>query len=419
MPFPYAYYQDNYNGPIHATRFKAKAYVTLPADAITTSGTINATEQSLLRFDTSGSNIIVDGLAGIQNGQIIEVVKMTTANTLTIRNISVVGTGAKFYSSTGSDIVFPPGTLGGTWFIAIQDGALMKLMEIKINTFGLGSQAFPSISFAEDLDTGIFRPSPDSLAVSTGGIERLTVATSFVRSTLQLQASDGTVSLPGLSFANDPDTGFFRNANAVAFTGDGVQRVTFNKTGEVIFSLGRLLSDNPVQFTNTSNLSQRIYTGGVLSSDNYVADVTLVPVNGIYSKGNVRTGGQFIGTATSALYADLAENYESDAQYQPGTVVRLGGSKEITLANNNDAFGVVSTAPGFLLNAEAEGIQLPVALQGKVPCRVIGKIKKGDAVWSCGNGLASIAGNVKIGRALEDKDTEEEGLVMIVTRAVI
>lgn len=88
-------------------------------------------------------------------------------------------------------------------------------------------------------------------------------------------------------------------------------------------------------------------------------------------------------TATSARYADLAERYETDAVYTPGTVVVIGGEKEITVTNtaaNTAVAGVISHAPAYMMNSEAGNDQTHpyVALKGRVKCKVYGPITKGD-----------------------------------------
>lgn len=96
------------------------------------------------------------------------------------------------------------------------------------------------------------------------------------------------------------------------------------------------------------------------------------------SKWNTVYATTFNGTATQAQYADMAEIYSADADYEAGTVVKIGGDAEVTqtLAHaDRDVFGVISTNPAYLMNSEAEGV--PVALAGRVPVKVIGKIKKG------------------------------------------
>lgn len=130
----------------------------------------------------------------------------------------------------------------------------------------------------------------------------------------------------------------------------------------------------------------------------------------------------FFGTATQAQYADLAERYHADYPYAPGTLVKLGGECEITQTTDDgdtDFFGVISTNPGFLLNAEAGTDQThpAVALSGKVPVYVIGEVNKGDRLvpshisgcarkYQKGDDYLSI-----IGRALEAKTSQERDLV--------
>jgi hypothetical protein len=135
----------------------------------------------------------------------------------------------------------------------------------------------------------------------------------------------------------------------------------------------------------------------------------------------------FRGTAIEAQYADLAERFEADVPMQPGTVVALGGTKEITAAAQElgeDVFGVISTAAGFLMNGGA-GNNLthpPIAVNGRVPVRVIGPINKGDRLVSAGNGLARAAKRSEItafnviGRALENKTTQNEGTVEAIVK---
>jgi len=87
--------------------------------------------------------------------------------------------------------------------------------------------------------------------------------------------------------------------------------------------------------------------------------------------------------ASSARFADLAERYEADAVYEFGTVVVIGGSKEITLTHihaDTAVAGIISKNPAYLMNSDAGNNDTHpyVALRGRVLCKVIGKIKKGD-----------------------------------------
>jgi hypothetical protein len=124
------------------------------------------------------------------------------------------------------------------------------------------------------------------------------------------------------------------------------------------------------------------------------------------------------GSKLQATYADLAEYYESDKPYEPGTVVEFGGEKEVTIAEDGTTrvAGVVSTNPAYVMNSQCQGEHVvAVALQGRVPCKVRGTIHKGDMLVSGGNGFAipsqlPVMGMV-IGKSLEN--FEGEGVIEV------
>ena len=89
-------------------------------------------------------------------------------------------------------------------------------------------------------------------------------------------------------------------------------------------------------------------------------------------------GTNFHGTSTRSMWADLAENYESDKEYPVGTLIRFGGEKDITVATIN-CNGVISDKPGYILDSDLKNSQ-PVALVGKTPIRVLGKVNRFDRI---------------------------------------
>jgi hypothetical protein len=133
------------------------------------------------------------------------------------------------------------------------------------------------------------------------------------------------------------------------------------------------------------------------------------------------SAGTITATATNAQYADLAENYEADAEYEAGTVVCFGGEKEITACDvelSHAVVGVVSTDPAHLMNSECPGIALPVALAGRVPCKVVGPVAKGDLIVSSAeSGHAKVDNNASagriIGKAISSKEGDDEGIVEV------
>jgi len=134
------------------------------------------------------------------------------------------------------------------------------------------------------------------------------------------------------------------------------------------------------------------------------------------------TGTYILGSNSTfqATYADLAEKYLSDDFYEPGTVVVFGGKKEITISTEagcRNIAGVISSYPAYILNADCQGPE--VALLGRVPCRVVGTIKKGDMmIASSIPGVATASDDPKlgsvIGKALADYDSENVGLIEVV-----
>jgi hypothetical protein len=143
-------------------------------------------------------------------------------------------------------------------------------------------------------------------------------------------------------------------------------------------------------------------------------------------EGNTATiEGQWSLQGTSrmqATWADLAEYYTSDKEYEPGTVVMFGGDAEVTKSNKKGTTkvaGVITTNPAFIMNKDVEGTRACVALQGRVPCKVIGKILKGDLMVASevGGVACSVGENARpgtiIGKALENYDSERIGTIEV------
>jgi hypothetical protein len=147
--------------------------------------------------------------------------------------------------------------------------------------------------------------------------------------------------------------------------------------------------------------------------------------NGVGNIGNAT--GQFntiFAKATSAQYADVAEKYLADREYVPGTVVEIGGPSEVTetrtFASSRIA-GVISTDPALVMNSGASGDHVvTVALIGRVPCQVAGRISKGDLL--CSSTIAGHAVSLPvdqyrpgavIGKALQNHDSDGTGIIEV------
>ena len=193
------------------------------------------------------------------------------------------------------------------------------------------------------------------------------------------------------------------------------------------------ISATSIVGTLTTASQPNITSLGALSSLGVSGNATVAGTISVNTNGGVLAilngGGNGVGnigsstsyfntvfaTSTSAQYADVAERFSSDSAYEPGTVVELGGVHEVTISNEDlseNVFGVISTRAAYLMNSGAgnDATHPPIAMTGRVPVRISGKINKGDRLVSAGNGLAraalpgeATAFNV-IGRALESSD---------------
>ena len=215
-----------------------------------------------------------------------------------------------------------------------------------------------------------------------------------------------------------------------------------------ITSVGTLTSLSVTGNISAGNVSATTFTGALSGAATTAGTVTTAAQPNITSVGTLTslgvsgaltttqltagantTAGNITGNWTlttgsrlEATYADLAEYYEADVKYLPGTVLMFGGDKEVTLAEDGTSkvAGVVSTNPAYVMNSTCPGLLTAVALQGRVPCKVRGKISKGDMLISGGNGFARpnqfpSMGTV-IGKALQDFDGYEGVIEVAVGR---
>jgi hypothetical protein len=194
-------------------------------------------------------------------------------------------------------------------------------------------------------------------------------------------------------------------------------------TGTNVFVRNQTENGNLTLTVNSAgNPTTALVINGITASTGVVGIVNL-NATGV---GNIGSSSNSFNTifarATSAAYADVAERFAADTEYQPGTVVEIGGSAEITKSLDElseNVFGVISTQAAYLMNATAgsNSTHPPIAMTGRVPVRVVGKVCKGDRLVSAGNGLARAASKQEltafnvIGRALENKNSDGEGLV--------
>jgi hypothetical protein len=263
------------------------------------------------------------------------------------------------------------------------------------------------------------------------------------------------------TFAVGAGTGITVNANDIALTSGIVTAGTYGTSNAVpavtVDTYGRVtgVSNTSISitasqvsnFTSAANtaIDNRIvggsgltYSSGTLAvgagsyinvgaDDVSVNASTTATANTIAARdasGNI-TANVFVGTATSAQYADLAENYLADADYLPGTVLIFGGEAEVTAATTPTSTriaGVVTTQPAHVMNSHLVGPHVAcIALRGRVPVKVMGVVRKGDVLVSAGEGHIGYAvaalyprdvpAAAMVGKAIGDKLDAGPGVV--------
>ena len=313
----------------------------------------------------------------------------TTINAATITNSTgAIGFGNENLTTTGT---INGGVITGTGF-TIGSAAMNETDLEKIDGITNGTVAANKAVVADaNKDVTTFRncTATTFIGALTGNADTATVlATARTLGGVSFNGS-ANINLPGVNSAGN------QNTSGTAAIGTAVTVTANNTANETCF----------ITFVDGATGTQGIETDTGL---NYNPSTNVLAT-----------------TASAAQYSDVAEKYVGDAQYESGTVVIFGGDHEVTtteLTHDPRVAGVVSTAPAYLMNSALEATYvIDLALTGRVPCKVKGVVAKGDLIVSSqtagvGMKLQQESYNVGcvIGKALEDKDTVDVGVIEVV-----
>jgi hypothetical protein len=325
---------------------------------------------------------------------------------LTDTGVYWAGNGAAFSSSPG----------GTTGQIQFNNASTFSGANIIFNSTN-GNLVITSTTTSTSTTTG-------ALVVAGGaGISGAINAGSFNKLTITAPATSAT-----LTVANGKT---LTASNTLTFTGTDASSIAFGTGGTVAYTANKL---SVFAATTSAELagviSDETGSGALVfaTSPTFTTQITtpVIAKSGTNAVGNIgQADNRFntvFATATSALYADLAENYTADQDYAPGTVVVFGGEKEVTtttITHDTRVAGVISTNPGYLMNAGSKG--LPVAFTGRVPCQVRGPVSKGTVlVTSHIPGVAEAINfsmfrpGCVLGKSLEDIATNDVKTIEVV-----
>ena len=223
----------------------------------------------------------------------------------------------------------------------------------------------------------------------------------------------------------DTTNGTLRVHDAITAGGSNIATVAY-VTAQISALSANSISAGTTSVNIPSSGGNVIITvGGTGIASFTTAGIINNQANGVGNIGNA-TGyfNTVFAKATSAQYADLAEMYVADTAYAPGTVVEFGGDREITTTtttHSTQVAGIISTQPAYLMNATQTGeYPLEVALVGRVPCRVVGTIRKGDRLVSSDLPGVAQALNIDlyqpgciVGKALAEYNSTEPGVIEV------
>ena len=424
----------NLTGNVSGNATTAGTVITAAQPNITSTGT-------LVSLSVSGnaniSGNVSAGLITLTNGAII---KDTTGNAVsfgenagtTTQGQSAVAIGINAGSSTQGLSAVAVGNGAGSitqGSDAISIGTDAGALNQGVSGIGLGVQA----AFSDQQSDAI------AIGRNAGYINQGTAAIAIgVNAGQTFQANNSIIINASGSALNQTVANTFNVAPV---------RNDVSNVGQILFYN---TTSKEITYGNTLSISGNATVLGIKTNNYYYANGASVSFAGTYSNGNVAnylptftgtvgatilttgantTAGTLTGNWTlssgsrlQATYADLAEYYEADTEYEPGTVLAFGGEKEVTIAEDGTTrvAGVVSTNPAYAMNANCQGIAVAIALQGRVPTRVRGSVRKGDMMVSAGNGFARPWNNphvgTVIGKALENFDGIEGVIEVAVGR---
>ena len=395
---------------------------------LTTATQNNITSVGTLSSLTVTANIAVGNLTTA--GQVSATGNIKTANYISVGQDIDVGGNVIATGYTGTSV----SVIGNVTGANIRTGGQVSATGNVTGNYILGNISFanglpPTNTIQNGNSNVLVGSSAGNVSINVNGVSPIVIFTPLGQITTGIVSASGNIAGGNLTTGGTVSAlGNITGANLTLDSASGNITAHDINLGGIVSATGNITGGNisATDYTGTTVSVTGNITGGNISvSTGTITGGNIVNANG-NGVGNIGSLSTYFNTvfaqATSAQYADLAENYLADADYAPGTVVVFGGAKEITVTDQSGderVAGVVSTNPAYLMNSGEPG--LPVALRGKVPVRVVGPVIKGDSlVTSTTAGVAISVGRSReyaqavFAKALESNNSDGEKVILAV-----
>ena len=436
--------KDNGGGEFGIFQADGVTAATLSSDNVDTTVITNGTSNVSVASNSNVTVTVAGGTSGVftSTGLVAEV----TAN-----NIQVGVTGNNEIDTSSGNLTID--SAGGT--VTIDDNLIVS-GDLTVN--GTTTTINSTTLTVDDLNVVVASGAADAAAANGAGITvdgasaTITYANTGDKWVFNKPVDTGSNNITTTGTVTGGTlTGTLNNTLTMATSGTGLSgSATFNNSGAASFTVTSNATNANTNSTivardGSGNFSAGTITANLTGTASLATEVTVTAnntadetvyltfVDGATGSQGIETDTNLTynpstnvlsTTASQAQYADLAERYTADQEIEPGTVVCFGGTAEVTVCDHDAdrrVAGVVSTAPAYLMNSNLEAEHtVALALQGRVPCKVVGPVAKGDMMVSAGNGAARAEAEPKmgsvIGKALENFDGESGVIEVLVGR---
>lgn len=413
---------DSVNKQVYV--YDGSAFVLIGPQGVAGLGTTQMKSVSVTDNGTGAAHALIQGIV---DGEIMFVVSkddftLSTASAATMPNFGIIKQGITLVNTNNVNGITNPASeriFWGTVSNSLQlDGHPVTDFVLKTP----GGVAFDTLVSFSDLGFTLGDSADLAVKIDPDGITPIIQST--INSTIKFQTTNNTPLvlsgahiLPGVTVTTDLGSSSFSFRNIYGNTFSGVSaRADQLKIGTSAYADANVnsVADTVVVRNSAGAINATSFLGNATSATTATTATqanTLQVAVGVYRSASVSTPDNgdpntiavrdsvgdlcatvFRGTATAAFFADLAEKYLADDEYETGTVVTVGGEAEVTACQLGDrAFGAVSANPAFKMNDGLEGGTY-IALKGRVPIKVIGTVRKGDKLIAAGGGCAGVAG---------------------------